>query len=293
MIISWPLDVISDVARRRCVIVLGSGISSNCINAAGLRPKSWASFLSAAIALLPGTKARRDAISKLVRERDYLTACQVIRDTMGTTAFHQLAIAEYLTPGFPAADIHDRIIDLDSRIVATPNFDTIYENRVNHLWHNSVAVKHYYDNDLAESLRGTPRIVLKIHGTIALPNQMIFTRDDYSKARNKYPQFYEILAALALTHTFLFLGCGLDDPDIRLLLEDYAFKHDFSKPHYFVLPQRRIAASVLPALEKSLNIKVLTYPAPGGDHTALVTAIEELRDQVLIERESIALSRDW
>lgn len=122
---------------------------------------------------------------------------------------------------------------------------------------------------------------------------MIFTRDDYSKARNTHPGFYAILGALAITHTFLFLGCGLNDPDIRLLLEDYAFKHEFSRPHYFVLPVRQIPPSIQTAIETSLNIKVLTYPTPGGSHSQLVTAIEELRDSVLAERTRLSASSNW
>lgn len=293
MIIDWPTDVVSDIARRQSVIVLGAGISCNSQNAAGERPKAWAEFLNAATANVPGTQVQRAEILRLVKNRDYLTACQVIRDRMGSAAFHSFAEQEFLTPAYRAAIIHDRISELDSRIVATPNFDTIYENRINHLQGNSVVVKHYYDNDVAESIRGTKRIVLKIHGTINKPNQMIFTRDDYTKARHKYSGFYAILSALIVTQTLVFLGCGLDDPDIKLLLEDYAFRHEYSKPHYFVLPHGKIHHSIAPALEKSLNIKILTYPVSAGNHGQLLTAVEELRDAVSAERASLLLTQNW
>ena len=41
MKISWPNSLINDIARRRCVIFLGSGISRNSVNATGLHPKTW------------------------------------------------------------------------------------------------------------------------------------------------------------------------------------------------------------------------------------------------------------
>ena len=281
MSVTWPPDLISDIARRRCVLVLGAGISSNSTNAAGMRPKTWYSFLMKAVDKISGPNSHQDAIRKLIRNNDYLTACQVIRDRMGVTDFNQLTAEEYLTPGFQAAAIHDSIIALDSRIVATPNFDTIFENRINHVQSNSVAVKHYYDNDVAEAVRGTNRMVLKIHGSINSPNRMIFTRDDYSKARHDNLAFYAILEALAITHTFLFLGCGLEDPDIRLILEDYGFKHEHSKPHFFVLPSQKLHHIVTPAVEKSLNVKCLTYPSTGGDHSKLRIGIDEL--QLLVD----------
>ena len=293
MSLIWPDSLVSDIARRRSVLFLGAGISCNSVNAAGDRPKLWAAFLEAAIGQVPGSQAKKNAIKALVRKADYLNACQVIRDSMGRAQFNQLAEDEFLTPGFQAADIHDLIIEIDSRIVATPNFDTIFDNRINHLQHNTVPVKKYYDNDVAERVRSSARLVLKVHGSIETPNRMIFTRDDYTTARHRFASFYHILEALAVTHTFLFLGCGLEDPDIRLLLEDYAFRHEYSKPHFFVLPQGKVHRDVIPSLRQSLNIEFLTYSVPAGSHQKLNDGLVDLRDRVLAERNNLAVTQDW
>jgi hypothetical protein len=103
MVINWPVELISDLARRRTVLVLGSGISANSQNIHGVRPKTWSSFLLAAISTMGGSKARRDAVTKLVRTGDYLTACRVIRDAVGAATFHTFTENEFLTPGFQAA----------------------------------------------------------------------------------------------------------------------------------------------------------------------------------------------
>lgn len=292
MVIDWPNDLTTDVARRRCVLVLGAGISANSKNASGQSPKTWYSFLLNASMGLSDAKTTM-SVRKMLGSGDFLTACQIIRDQMGPSHFHNLAESEYLNPGFQHATIHDRIIELDSRIVATPNFDTIYENRVNAIQHSTVAVKNYYDNDIAEWVRGTKRIVLKIHGTIHTPNKMIFTREDYARARNQHARFYEILNALAVTHTFLFLGCGLEDPDIRLLLEDYGFRHEYSRPHYFVIPSTKVDKVAKQSIEKVLNVKFLEYPVKKEDHSKLLVAVTELRDNVNQERNQIATSQNW
>jgi len=293
MDLAWPDSLISDIARRRSVLFLGAGISCNSVNAAGQRPKLWAAFLDLAVRQVTGSQAKKKAIRELIKKADYLNACQVIRDSMGTTNFHQLAESEFLAPGFQAAPIHDVLIEIDSRIVATPNFDTIFDHRINHQQHNTVPIKNYYDNDVAEKIRSNSRLVLKVHGSIETPNKMIFTRDDYTNARHRYASFYHILEALAVTHTFLFLGCGLDDPDIRLLLEDYAFRHEYSKPHFFVVPKSNVHKDVLPSLKQSLNIEFLTYSAPNGDHTQLFDGLNVLRDQVLDERNDLTITQNW
>ena len=33
--INWPEDVVEDIARRRCVLYLGSGVSANSVNEKG------------------------------------------------------------------------------------------------------------------------------------------------------------------------------------------------------------------------------------------------------------------
>jgi hypothetical protein len=292
MVIDWPNDLTTDVARRRCVLVLGAGISANSKNVNGDSPKTWYSFLLDASESVNEAKTAQ-SVRKMLRAGDLLTACQIVRDHMGPPNFHNLAQSEYLSPGFQHATIHDRIIELDSRIVATPNFDTIYENRVNAIQHSTVAVKNYYDNDIAECIRGTKRVVLKIHGTIHTPNKMIFTREDYARARNQHSRFYEILNALAVTHTFLFMGCGLEDPDIRLLLEDYGFRHEYSRPHYFVIPSNKVDQVAKQSIEKVLNVKFLEYPTKKGDHSKLLAAITELRDNVNQERNQLATFQNW
>ena len=68
---------------------------------------------------------------------------------------------------------------------------------------------------------------------------MVFTRNEYADARNKYRDFYSIIEALAITHTFLFLGCGLNDPDTRLMTSprqqaepDKIFKNEITDDQY-------------------------------------------------------------
>ena len=43
--IKWPAELISDLARRRTVLFLGSGISRNSTNTEGRKPKTWVAFL--------------------------------------------------------------------------------------------------------------------------------------------------------------------------------------------------------------------------------------------------------
>ena len=52
--IEWPDNLIEDIARRKCVLVLGSGVSKNSTNSKGIRPKDWNEFLTSASETING-----------------------------------------------------------------------------------------------------------------------------------------------------------------------------------------------------------------------------------------------
>ncbi len=286
--IIWPDRVVRDLARRRSVIFLGSGISRWASTEQGRRPQTWEQFLRQ----LCDQVTPRQHIQSLLKERDYLTACEVLRAALGRADFNQALRNEYLSPRYRHANIHEEIFRLDSRIVATPNFDKIYETYANHEAQGSIVLKHQYDPDVADTLRSTDRCILKVHGTIDSVDRLIFTRKEYAEARHKYHTFYRLLEALALTHTFIFLGCGFSDPDIRLLLEDTYFKHPGASPHYFLLSRNSVHKSVQEVVEQTMNLQIVSYSS-AGDHAELGDSISNLADLVEAERHSLQETANW
>jgi hypothetical protein len=288
--IIWPQNLVLEIARRRSVVFCGAGISMQCTNAGGQQPKNWTDLLLSAVNQVPGPSTRKKEIIFLIKERDFLTACEVIRDKMGARPFYAFLIQELLTPNFQPAPIHDTIIKLGSRILATPNFDKVLENKASALPGNAVRIKNYYDGDVTAVAKGEMMVILKVHGTIDTPDKMIFTRADYTKARNDNSAFYSVLEALSMTHTFLFIGCGLSDPDIKLMLEDHAFLHKWAEPHYFVMPKKTIPPSIIPAVERNLNIKILEY---SGGHTQLKPELDALVVEVTRARNVMQMNASW
>lgn len=289
--ITWPDEVVSDIARRKAVLVLGAGISMNAKTNDGRRPKSWIQLLQEGARRI-GSKPRK-VVRRLLKERDFLTACEIVKAELGKENYETFLTEEFLDPKFEPATVHDTIFKLDCRIVATPNIDKIYEGRANHLGKGSVKVKHYYDDDIADAIRRTNRLILKVHGTIDTPAKMIFTRREYAAARADHAEFYAILDALVITHTFIFLGCGVNDPDIRLMLENYAFRFRNSRRHYITLSSDSLASEEVRALEDSMNLKILPYRVRNKSHKDLIDSIGELQTSVDTKRADLADTLQW
>ena len=176
--------------------------------------------------------------------------------------------------------------------MATPNFDKIYETKANTAANGSIVLKHHYDPDVADIIRENGRLILKIHGSIDSPNRMIFTRSEYAKARSEHRSFYQILDSLAVTHTFIFLGCGTNDPDLKLLFEDVFFRHPHSRKHAMVLPRNALHNDVVDIVEETMNLRVIKYN-PAANHQELTDSIKELVTLVESKRDEIKSTGNW
>lgn len=288
--IEWPGSLIDSIARRRCVIVIGSGVSKNSVNHDGKRPAAWEEFLRKCVSDLNDSAF----IEELLDRKDFLSACEIIKNRMGLDPFIDLVQEEYQRAGYKHATIHEHIYNLDVSIVASPNFDTIYDTYASNVSAGTIMVKTHTDAEIANYLHGgRTRLLLKTHGSANDPNNIIFTRRDYAAARTKYTLFYEILKALALTHTFLFLGCGTDDPDIRMLFEDIQFAHGRMPHHFMTLPLGEVHDDLLRISSEAMRMKFLTY-SPENGHAELTESLEDLVNRVEEMRsENLRESQRW
>ena len=294
MKISWPDDLVHSIGCRRCVVFFGAGVSMNSVGKDGkTRTPTWGDFLkTAAKSLGSPKKAVVKEVVKLIDTRDYLTAAEVIRNEIGKDQFTNILKTCFHAPDFQPAAIHDLLFKLDLRICITPNVDNIYETAVGKHGAGAVTVKSYDDDDIADALRRHERVLIKSHGSISKPSRVIFTRSDYAEARNEHADFYELINALIRTHTMLFIGCGLDDPDIRSLLEDYRYRHPHGQCHYFVTQESSVSKQVRHVLEDSMKIKLVEYPQ-SPHHTNLTIFLDTLVKQVEAKRNQLAGSQTW
>lgn len=287
--IDWPKDLIHSVARRRSVLFLGSGISANSIGDGGVRPPTWGKVLRLGIDKCQNPKKE---MNDLLKKGDFLSCCQILKSRLQDDWVPFLE-ENFLQPNFKPAEIHEAILKLDSSIVATPNFDKIYDDFATAKTGGLLKTKYFYDDDIPRALRGggQQRLILKVHGCINTPDKVIFTREEYADARHRYSAFYRALDALFLTHTFIFIGCGMSDPDLNLLLEQYTRSFTSAPPHYAVL-SGKTTDDYKALLRSNYNLKVLNYSANSG-HVELLESLRKLEDKVNEERDNLSDTRLW
>jgi SIR2-like domain len=268
----WPDSLVSDLIDRKVFIVIGAGVSKNSLSLDGTRrPPSWLEFLQAGIEKI-GSQGTRH-IQSAIKNGDYLHACEWIKkklDEHWTPFLNE----QFLNPRFQPAEIHDLIFRLDQRIVATPNIDDIYDRFVVAQTSGQTRIKSFADPDAVGFLREKSDYVLKLHGNISAPANIIFTQQDYAQKLTLYSTFYSLLDAAVLSHTFLFIGCGLTDPDVALLLENVNFRFVGMPPHYMITSSR-ISDDMKMSLRSNRNLKCLLY-RPDNNHAELKDRMLEL-----------------
>jgi hypothetical protein len=195
----WPDSLVTEIAERRCIIVLGAGASATSKNSRGQRPKKWDEFILAGIRKMNDAEAQEQA--RLLCEKGlFLDAAQILKDHIDPGDFDQF-IQHELNPqdAYIASDLHKYIHELDSKIILTTNYDKIYENYCfQGEAQASFNILYYYSSNVLSEIRSKKRLIIKAHGCVSDSEKIVLTRKSYFDAKNDYPSFYKILDSLFL-----------------------------------------------------------------------------------------------
>ncbi|NYJ02437.1 hypothetical protein HNR19_003135 [Nocardioides thalensis] len=100
---------------------------------------------------------------------------------------------------------HAILAGLGVKQTVTTNFDRCFENALGAIYPDSYRVL-----TRALAVGGQPW-VLKLHGDIAHPSSLVFTREDYDRHPQEYQAIRGVVQGLMLTSHLLFVGFGLAD----------------------------------------------------------------------------------
>ncbi|MGV2123091.1 SIR2 family NAD-dependent protein deacylase [Agrobacterium vitis] len=128
-----------------------------------------------------------------------------------------------------------------------------------------------------DQIRSPQRTIVKIHGCITEINDLVLDRMSYFEAKQKNSGFFSVMSALFTTHTILFLGYSLGDPDLQIILENIQAASRSSHGHYALLPKMD-HRSLVKSIKHSYNITCIEYPA--NDHSTVPMAISNLHEAV-------------
>ncbi|MFO1358821.1 SIR2 family protein [Plasticicumulans sp.] len=281
---AFNADLINDIARRRVVLFIGSGVSASATTRAGTSIKTWKDFLAHANTHVSDTSAQK-TIEGLLNKDDFLLACELLKKSL-QEQWDSIVKTEYQQSA-DASELHKAIIELDQRIIITTNFDKLLET-----CHSSISSATHYPTLITEikdtvfkCLRTDTDYIIKLHGCVDDENSLIFEKSSYIKKAYGNWIYSELLNTLLLTHTFMFIGFSMNDPAVSYFIEMHAQKHSSTRPHYIFLSNH--ADTHLTDISRTLRKLIVLPYDPAHNHVDLVVKIKELSTQSRIRRKEI------
>lgn len=278
----WPNPLIKEISARRCIIFLGAGASIGCYDDNGNHPPNWKSLLENTASQFVTEETDFQEIKDFLEKQRFLDAAEIIFSYIDSAEVDQFLRDTFKRPGYHPTKLHEAILNIDPKIVITTNFDEIYESQFP--GEGLFVVKKYYEEGILDEIRSPVRLLIKAHGCVTSPKNIVITRSQYYKARSKFPSFFSLLDSLFLTNTVLFIGCSLDDPDIQLVLANTKIAVPSTHPHYALIP-KPIHQAIAKAIRRSYNIKLLEFDVSDDITADVIRLLESLRDEVLAHRE--------
>ncbi|MFT8841114.1 MAG: SIR2 family protein [Leuconostoc citreum] len=259
--INWPPKLLKSLSRKNTIIFFGAGV------AAEFGIPSWGGFVDKLVESVSfDDKLADDEINQYRSSERYLDTLEVIYRA-DEQQFHETMRAEFLADSFPDFENktnQELLFDLGQPIYLTTNVDnSIEEARKNGSLKRSTEILSYTntksirDKLLNTDLNKNP-LVVSVHGQLSDPQNLIFTRSQYSNIfLGKNTFFFEkILPALFLTHTVLMVGYSLNDPDLQMVLEKLATNKPYSHNIYLLL-NKSISKYAMTDFENRLDLQVV------------------------------------
>lgn len=262
-------DLREQIRRGKALIIAGAGVSigatrgaaaaswpgllesgvARCEELVNGLPPGWADCRRAEVAS-PGLGAMISAAEQVTRELGGPRSGEYsrwLRETVGSFVAEDTATLEALRD---LAFVHQLPI-------ATTNYDGLLEKTTGHR-----AITWLEPAKVQRVLRGDDDGILHLHGFWDEPESVVLGLRSYDALLGSVPA-QTLQQVLALTHSFVFVGCGagLQDPNFSALL-------DWLRQHFGSSEYRHFRLCLAREEEElgALHAGDRVYPVPFGDH---------------------------
>lgn len=265
-----PAELIAALRRREVVPLIGSGLSKQASDAI----PNWKELL------LQLTEKANDEgwldpddrlqVEALVDSGSFLGAAEHLASVFPGDAWISFLESKFPSGGVPPSHAHMSLWKLHPSLIITTNYDRLIENSYAVEYHEVPTVMTYRQADTmqraiqAGRLSQTPPMIFKIHGSIDAPSELILTEKQYRDLIYRQPGYRLILSTLFIARVVLMIGFSVDDPELRLLLENHrdALKYRSSPDYAFLdIPPNSVRAR---RLREDFGVQVISYEASLG-----------------------------
>ncbi|MCK4734229.1 MAG: SIR2 family protein [Methanophagales archaeon] len=288
-----PAEIINALKANRCILFVGSGLSSQVRRSDGQRLPTWKKFL---IELHDWTIANRikfwgdpGDIKQMIKKDNLLMAAQELQDRLGTAMIGEFLNSVFGDKLVRPSETHRLLPHIPFKAILTTNYDSLIEGAYTIENEGRIPTVFTQEDLLTRPspLHRDDFFIFKLHGHIDRPSTIILGSRDYQDLLFRTPGYRQFIETLFSTHTVVFIGFGANDPDLNNLLDRLSsiYSRTLGK-HYILLPSGTMNPTEKRRFAFDKRLEVVDY-IKDQNHTQVSEFLRELLVQVEREPEEV------
>lgn len=275
-----PNQLLKALNNDRCVVLIGSGLSSRLFLRLGKRYPNWTELLQMyseySFQQDIITHQEQELVGDVISKGNLTIAAQILKDKSNDLEFSTF-LESVFNNGNQFDHIHCQIWDLPFSFVLTTNYDSILENAYSYKHNKSIPT---YTNKLLsnvnKSISEHKNFLFKLHGSYEQSDTIIFTQNDYKKLYFN-SAYIDTLKNIFINYSVLFIGFSYNDPDISSIVSSLA--HEFnsgSQMHYLLCPNNIYNNLEKEYFKRKERITIIEYDNTDNSHSGVDDFFKEL-----------------
>lgn len=216
MALQIPDKLAKNLPKGKVVLFVGSGMSQPQFP--GWRGLLERMMQQAIRECVPVDLHRKNEIDQLIARNELLVAAGQIKQALGNE-FWSILNSALPSPRQPSTAAHKLLPKVSLRAILTTNYDKLIEKVYIHPKVPSMSKSFF---------------IWKLHGDVDDEDSIIFDKKDYATLKFN-TSIQTVLEGLFQHNTVLFVGYGLKDPDLLLMLERLATILPQTGPHFALM----------------------------------------------------------
>ncbi len=253
-----PQELLGDIRRGECLPVIGAGFSRDALLPPGCSMPLWDDLgrvVAEKLGRTCGTPV--EALSEYCQKCGKFELIRILRERL------HIRTAK---PG----PVHSAFASLPFRQVLTTNFDFLIEKGYESCGKSYLPV---VDEDLLPfGLPDGETRVIKMHGDLHHPSNLVITEDDYDRFFNLHHEMAMTVLNLMVAHTLVFIGYSASDPDFRQMWG--MVKNHFGelhRPAYAIVVDPPSGAADI--YQRRGVTRILSLPGSAQDYGSILSAL--------------------
>lgn len=197
-----PKPLLEDIIKGQCIPIIGAGFSLNSDSVNGEKMPLWDELGKKFAYQIKDYSYQNpiDAISAYSYEYSRAKLVEKLREWL---------LIDSTSPGYA----HKSFASVQFKTIITTNFDFLLERAFD----TEKRPYHVIVDEDQLSINNEYTTIVKMHGDLNHPNNLVVTEEDYDLFLNKNPLLATYVSNLLISKTPLFIGYSLEDSDFRQL----------------------------------------------------------------------------